>query len=500
MMTEKIKGESVSQPVRLEFDRLPNDMTFEGIVQPKGCRNIWLVAPLPGDKRTGNVKVERDKDGRWSCSCKRWQKNRYVDCKHISRVRFMIGDGAALPYDGRRRRLATKIIYVDGPAEDTRRAQARDAEPLTVPRLAAQLCERFAQERPRSETHAKNRGANGARMAVRTYSLLMKVFWNCSYEQLRQRLSQAGTRWELGLLKADVPRKNALCRWFGNPNLTPILWCIFVATTRPTKRFDTMIVGDSHDIPTRTVDNSRDRKFGPQPARYRNTERPLIRQHFTVGQVSGIIYAADTTLTNGMGSSDGPHFENLLTQTRQRTDQVAVAAFDKAYGGTHNFAIAESLGMDLYVRERQSIEDRQSEHWPARAQALSKIEREEPAAYAEIYRFRSKAEGTPSRLKARNPYIRLRRRKGDPTPTFPDVPKGKQISELPREVRGAIFAAATQSVGVARLNESLAILIVANLRTLNTLEHLYDQEVTFEQDVTINPPIEARERDLYEVA
>lgn len=66
-MTKRLKSESVSEPIRLEFDRLPNDVTFEGIVQPKGCRNIWLVAPLPNDKRTANVKVERDERGRWSC-------------------------------------------------------------------------------------------------------------------------------------------------------------------------------------------------------------------------------------------------------------------------------------------------------------------------------------------------------------------------------------------------------------------------------------------------
>lgn len=411
----------------------------------------------------------------------------------------MIGDGGALPYDGRRRRLATKILYADGPAEDTRRARARDAEPVEVPRLAAQLCARFARERPRSETHAKNRGANGARMAVRVYALLMKVFWNCSYEQLRQRLSEVGTLWELGLLKAEVPRKNALCRWFGNPNLTPILWCIFVATTKPTRRFDTMIVGDSHDIPTRMVDNSRDRKFGPQPAKYRNAEAPLVRQHFAIGKVSGIIYAADTTLRNGPGAADALHLESLLVQTKERTERVNVAAFDKAYDGTHNFEVAEELGIDLYVREK-TTDDRQSEEWPASAQRLSRLEREDPVEYHETIRFRALAENPPSRMKARNPYIRLRRRKDDPTPTFPDVPKGKRIWNLPKETRDAIFEAATQSVGVARLNESLAILILANLRTLNMLGHLYDQEVTFEQDVTINPPIEIRERDLGDVA
>jgi hypothetical protein len=493
MMNAKIVKESVSPPVRLEFDRLPNDDTFDGIVQ-RGP-NIWLVTPRPGEKRTGNVKVERVKDAGWTCGCRGWQRQRYQDCTHIKRVRYMIGDGGAVPYDGRRRRPRTKVLYGSGLAEDTRRAKAREAEPAKVRLLAKQLCMRFVKQPARSETRSKSGGANGAPLCVRVYCLLAKVFWNVSYEQLRQRLEEEGTLWELGLLKADLPRKNTLSRWFGNASLTPILTQIFRETTKPTRRFDTMIVGDSHDIPTRMVDNSRDRKFGPKPALYRNKDRPLIRQHFAAGKISGIIFAADTTLAAGLGSADGPHLANLLEQTKDATDNVRVAAFDKAYDGKPNFREAERLGMDLYVREKVG-EDRQDQTWPPMAQRLSKVERDDPATYAETSRFRSKGELTPARIKARNPYIRLRRRNGDQMPTYPIVSQGTKLSDLPREVQSAVFDAATQSVGVARLNESLAILILANLRALNTLEHVYDQEVTFEWDVTLNPPIQISERDL----
>lgn len=104
-------------------------------------------------------------------------------------------------------------------------------------------------------------------------------------------------------------------------------------------------MGDSHDIPTRMVDNSRDRKFGPGQAKYRNPDRPLVRQHFAVGKVSGIVYGADTSLTNGPGSNDGPHLRNLLEQTKARSETVTAGAFDKAYTGAPNFREAERLGI-----------------------------------------------------------------------------------------------------------------------------------------------------------
>lgn len=499
MTKKKLARESVSGPVRLEFSRLPNDDTFAGIKPVGKGGKMWLVAPEPGKRRTGNVKVEY-LEREWTCSHKGWKATE--ECIHIKRVRHMLGEDGVVPYDGRRRRPLTKTLYSDGPTEDTRRAKARALEPTRVPELSYEVCYEFTAQPKRSTTHPMNRGATGAPYSLRAYALLRKVYGNLSYEQLGARMAEDGVFWDrFDYCKPTVPSRKTFIQWFGDPLLTPVLERLFVETTQPTRRFDTMVVGDSHDIPTRMVDNSRDRKFGPKPAKYRNPGRELVRQHFVVGKVSGIIYGADTTLRNGLGTNDGIHLPSVLRQTAERTEGVAKAAFDGAYGARSNFAIAESLGMQLYVREKQG-ENRTDPSWPKMARELAELERTKPAEYAEVYRFRSKAEGTPSRLKARNPYIRLRRRKGDPIPAFPDGIEDKQIASLPPEVQSALFDAATKSVGIARLNESLAILIVANLRTLNVMERLYDQRVVFDKvnPITLNPPLELSERDLHEVA
>jgi len=454
---QKFRAGLLEGPLRLEFSRLPTDDTFVGITPVGKSGKMWLVAPEPGKRRTGNAKVERMADGAWTCSHKGWKAEE--DCVHIRRVRHMLGDDGVVPYDGRRRRLLTATLYTDGPTEDTRRAKARVAEPVRVPELAAGLCSEYTDAPHRLQTHRANRGANGAPYAARAYALLMKVFGNMSYEQLGHRMAHDWSMCEvLGYNKADSPTKSTFIRWFGDPLLTGVLTPLFVATTLSTKRFDSMVVGDSHDIPTRMVDNSRDRKFGPKPAAYRNPNRELVRQHFAVGKVSGIIYAADTTLRTGPGSNDAVHLPSLLEQTKENAETVSTAAFDKAYGSHGNFAEAERLGVRLFVREKQG-ENRADSSWPATARELAELERTKPADYAEVYRFRSKAEGTPSRIKARNPYVRLRRRKGDPVPQFPADAGGDGFSNLAPDVRSAILDAATMSVGVARLNESLAILM-----------------------------------------
>lgn len=277
MAKKKLARESITQPVRLEFDRLPNDDTYEGIKPVGKSGNIWLVAPEPGSKRTIDVKVERLK-GTWMCSHEKWKPKE--QCIHIKRVRHMLGDDGVIPYDGRRRRPLTTMLYPSGYAEETRRDKARLAEPMRVPALAGELCVNFAKQPDRSETHPNSRGANGAPYAFRAYALLRKVHGNLSYEQLIAQLEQEDTYMDLlGYGRGRLPNRKTFIRWFGYPLVTRILDDLFVETTRPAKRFDTMVVGDSHDIPTRMVDNSRDRKFGPKPAKYRNPNRELVRQH-----------------------------------------------------------------------------------------------------------------------------------------------------------------------------------------------------------------------------
>ncbi len=172
----------------------------------------------------------------------------------------------------------------------------------------------------------------------------------------------------------------------------------------------------------------------------------------------------------------------MLTQTRQRTEGVAKAAFDGAYGWKPNFAVAEAQGIDLYVREKQG-EDRTGPTWPKMARDPALLERMKLAEYDEVQALPKQCgepavahQGAqsvhPPGAPQGRPAFGISGRRG-PEREFEQI--------LPYEVQDAILDTARQDVGGACLNESLAILIVANLRTLNAMEHLYDQRVEFPQ-------------------
>ena len=122
------------------------------------------------------------------------------------------------------------------------------------------------------------------------------------------------------------------------------------------------------------------------------------------------------------------------------------------------------------------------------------LEKEHRAEFYETYRFRSKGEGVPSRLKRANPRARLRRRVADPVVCYPpeaaaamadqgspknigeertaNTAQSNRLSELPTPVIEAILEAATKAVGPARLAEAWATMVIANVKRLITLEHL----------------------------
>lgn len=397
-----------------------------------------------------------------------------------------------------RRRWDTFWSFALGTAtERARRERAYEDMPWRVPELAEQLVDYVVEEPAHNGP-----GAIGVPLKVLTYILLLKVIFNETYSTLAARLRNDPAIWRLGWNKSKPPSKRTLCPLFGEEGLiTGFLWSMIPVTASPGRKFPDFIIGDAHDIPTRVLENTRDNKYGNGLASYRK-KRPLIRQNFAVGHITNLIAAVDISLNVDYGAGEGLHLPQLMGQAREVLDggtpetSITKAAFDKGYGAARNYRHLETMGIDLYVSKKAN-EKRTGKDWCAMAKRMTAMEKNDWAGYHETSRYRNLAEGRPSSIKHYNPQARLRQRQSDKPAEYPKgIAKGQNLSLLPEPVIQAILDVATINVGVARLNEALAIIIASNLRRLVTLEKLTDDEVDFQENRALRPPKVVREEDL----
>ncbi len=428
-------------------------------------------------RKRGKCKVELLANGLWTCSHPGWVGG--TECRHIRIVKEMLGVTQG-PYSTAKRRPRTIWLCGEPPCEETRRRNARLDVPERVPDIMAALCEGHTKP---IQTHGKI----GLPLEAVIYALAMKVFLNCSYERLLNALCKDMRFFRLApAWYGRAPSLQTLCTRFADERVADNISHMIALSAMPGKKIDRTILVDSDQMPSMPSANSRNRKFGnPLPA-----WRPIctmIKRHFGVGDVTGLIGGVDVTLDTGLGSGDGPHLPGVVQRSRQALSDAKNVAADKAYSIRRNFARTEEMALQLYVPEKLNEKRLTAEKpWPESAQRVTLLQREQLELFAEIFRYRSKVEGVPSSSKRRYPFIRLRARKSDPVPIYP---KGltfingdeidQAISTLDETVIAAILAAATTAVGCARLNEALMTMLLENIHKLVTLEHLFNKRVDF---------------------
>jgi hypothetical protein len=430
------------------------------------------------DRKRGKCKVELLPNGALTCSHPGWHFG--VECWHIRKIKATLGMGGG-PYSSARRRPPTRWLFESGPAEETRRCNARVEAVTRVPVMLAELCRLHVPLPKRS-------GRTGLSARAAVYSLGIKVFANCSYARLLGTIGREDNFLALASnWQEHTPTVQTFCRRFGDEELGAYIERMIAATARPGAKLDRTLIIDSDNIPTIMSANSRNDKFGGVPPTWR-TVATMVKRHFGFGDVTGLTGATDITLDEGLGSGDGPHFGSIARKARAIFEEAKNAAGDKAYSLRRNFTDAEGLGFDLYVPERAN-EKRLSARkpWPKGAQRMARLQRDDPRRFHQVYRMRSKGESLPSSSKRRYPFLRLRSRRTDPIPQYPlglSFAKDENdydlaISKLDQVTIAAIMAAAQTAVGCARLNEALMTILLENLYRLVTLEHLFNQRVEF---------------------
>jgi hypothetical protein len=497
----KIRGS-----VRYEY--APDEDSKPSLTAIKGCRNgpwIFDLHRRPSDRRLksnsrrskairtgraerlhdqhdrcrkrGKCKVERLVNGTFTCSQPGWVFG--VDCWHIKKAKAMLGISTG-PYSLARRRPWARWLFEHGPSEETRRRNGRIEAVTRVPAMLAELCERHIPL-------PKRLGRTGLSPRAAVYTLGVKVFSNCSYEGLLGAIPKDDHFFAIAPNWLDeIPSLQTFCRRFGAEQLAQHIESMIAATARPGGKLDRTVIIDSDNIPTIMSANSRNEKFGGLLPTWRAIAT-MVKRHFGVGDITGLIGGVDISLDEGLGSGDGPHFLSIAQKARAIFENASNFAGDRAYSLRLNFTEAERLGFELYVPEKANEKRLTARKpWPEMAQRMTRLQRENPRRFNEVFRFRSKGEFIPSSSKRRYPFLRLRPRKTDPVPQYPpglSFNKGddydQAISKLDAVTIAAIMAAAQTAVGCARLNEALMTILLENLHRLVTLEHLFDQRVDF---------------------
>jgi hypothetical protein len=427
-------------------------------------------------RKRGQIKVERIDGGRFTCSCPQWLLQRFVDCRHVKDVKAKLGIDSS-PYSTARRKIITIWIFVDGPSEATRRSRAKDLIPTRVPKLIAELCERYV-EQPRTS------GRTGLPLKAVCYALCMKVFWNLSHSALKSLLMKdeyfksVAVNW----VHKKAPKDETFSRRFGKAELQPYLRRFFRRFAYSGHDVDEMLIADSDQISTIRVANSRDQKAGISKAPYRNGT--MIKRHWNVGDITGFIYEIDVTLSEGPGSFDGTHLPRLIPAAGPRRQTA-----DKGYEQRRNHKKLAELNVDFFIRQKGNEKRLTARNtWPESAKRLTALENCKDPNFERIIRRRSKVEGTGSASKGRYPHLRLRARESDPEPSFPEQYMGDPektadlLSELPEEIIEAVLVEAETAVGNARVNEVLATAVVNNAIKTVVNEQLFDQYFEVENE------------------
>lgn len=494
---------TIERPIRIE--RLPTrDPEEEGekYYIEKRTKGIWKYWHLDENRNPTTyylvqytAKTARDRET-WVCSCEGWDKNH--DCAHVKRVRKR--ENQEEDISTARRRPETVWLYpLHARRESGRRQQAYNDIPDTVPKFAQELIKLFVDEPQRGV------GRIGVTRKYAIFALLMKVFQQQkSYANLRGFLKKLpeSERLALGWTSSEPPSAPTFSKRFGPVDqefILPYMWLLAEKTVRQARAFDEMLLIDSYDIPFVREYNSRDRKKGVKFPSYRVSSKvPQVRHHFAVGSVTGIIYASHITTTAGLGSGDNNHLPALVEFAKavkgdgpEAVELTKVAA-DRAYEGHRNFEQCQALGTLLFVHEKLNS-DRMTSEWCDMAQAQTALQRLGDTWYKNHSRKRNLAEATPNKIKDRTRYLLLNKRWNEPP-----IPVGDddQLSKKPESEIARALSAATAAVGVAPLNEMLAIIIINNLYALAMLEHLCDSDVDFKNDGCLRPPLLVTEEEL----
>ena len=297
------------------------------LAQNKRVKNVdgalWFVPSQSGD-HSGYVVNQ----AAGSCTCPDYEERR-SKCKHQWAVSFVMtvevkADGSTVTTESV---TLTRKTYSQDWANYN---AAQCAEKEVVQALLRALCDGI-QTPPHT-----GRGPKPFPLSDATYAMVMKVYTTMSGRRATTDLEACVN---LGHME-QAPRYNTTFRYFGKPEMTPLLTKLVEESAAPLAAIESQFAADSTGFGTVTYRRWYDEKYGKEVK-----QRGWVKAHAMVGTVTNVITAIRVT---GQDAADCPELPALLTSTAQRFDVAEVSA-DKAYLSHANLAAIEAAGAVPYI-------------------------------------------------------------------------------------------------------------------------------------------------------
>lgn len=358
-------------------------------------------------------------------------------------------------YAGGRRRQRVVITYAEGkPTESARRIAAARATPTRVPQLAAQLSRLVL-----SPALGRRRGGQALPLSDQLFSVLMKAYNNCSYEEL---VGQLHLYKDAGYAQ-HVPSRNSLVNYQHSQAVNAGLKDILVLSALPASDIETMLAIDGTGFGTCATANARDEQYRGVTQRAGNK---FMKATAAVGCATNMVAAVAFCTDQG---AEINYFDRVILSAKAIWPRASVVLGDALYSDNPRINAATTAGLRLVSPTRYS---RSAYETSDAARWLWDFYNEphrfaECARFDEIYRYRSKIESVFSAVK-RTMGWHLRMRVSDADLSSP---KG----------------GTPDWIGLGRENELLARFVVWNLRVLVLLEKLHDQVVDFALETRFRP-------------
>lgn len=464
-MRELLAAQKIDFPVRIRMAEQPDT---DKPAESEEIQHIGNGVYLYRDLATSRFQKIQKLPEMWTCSCAKWKKQRKIDCQHIDKVRAW-REGRSMPYATARRRPATRIFYAEGtPSESTRRKKAYESMPQRCPEIFEELCRQINEP----VIASSKGGAPPIPLACRAYAFLIKVQFRFTYAELSNYLLSDRAMQRLAWMKATPLGQSTLSAICADPRLADEFKRMIYATAHTAHRIESVGIIDASGLPNSLAANYNEDKHGK---RRKRKGRTYLKPHWVSGRDTNLIAFVEFTLDYGLGSGDAPHYRRAAIETKRVWPLLKEMLGDAAYGAKGNIEASSRLGIEFITREKRH-ENRKD--WGGKAAEIADLQHNRPKEFNEHYRFRSRGETPPARIKGHQSYQRLRRRVHDTVLPKDASEEDRILCELPDNELFEIIDFACSAPGRAQVNEAHAQIVAGNVREMVMMEHLHDERVS----------------------